>query len=55
VKVWELKSGSVNDYAPLVVASDKNVESGMFDTSGASRGRSPCQRSGQGHVGIHHH
>jgi hypothetical protein len=36
VKVWELKSGSVNDYAPLVFASDKDVESGMFDTSGAS-------------------
>lgn len=36
VKVWELKSGSVNDYAPLVFASDKDVESGMFDTSGAT-------------------
>jgi hypothetical protein len=36
VKVWELKSGSVNDYAPLVFASGKDVESGMFDTSGAS-------------------
>lgn len=36
VKVWELKSGSVNDYAPLVFASDKDVESGMFDTSGVS-------------------
>lgn len=36
VNVWELKSGSVNDYAPLVFASDKDVESGMFDTSGAS-------------------
>lgn len=36
VKVWELKSGSVNDYAPLVFASDKDVESGMFETSGAS-------------------
>ena len=36
VKVWELKSGSVNDYAPLVFASDKDVESGMFDASGAS-------------------
>lgn len=35
VKVWELKSGSVNDYAPLVFASDKDVESGMFDTSGS--------------------
>jgi hypothetical protein len=36
VKVWELKSGSVNDYAPLVFGSDKDVESGMFDTSGVS-------------------
>lgn len=36
VKVWELKSGSVNDFAPLVFASDKDAESGMFDTSGAS-------------------
>lgn len=36
MKVWELESGSVNDYAPLVFASDKNVESGMFDTSGTS-------------------
>lgn len=36
VKVWELKSGSVNDYAPLVFASEKDIESGMFDTSGAS-------------------
>jgi len=36
VKVWELKSGSVNDFAPLVFASDKDVESGMFDTTGAS-------------------
>lgn len=36
VKVWELKSGSVNDFAPLVFARDKDVESGMFDTSGAS-------------------
>ncbi len=36
MKVWELKSGSVNDFAPLVFASDKDVESGMFDTTGAS-------------------
>ena len=36
VKVWELKSGSVNDYAPLVFTSDKDVESGMFETSGVS-------------------
>jgi hypothetical protein len=33
--VWELKSGSVNDYAPLVFASEEDVESGMFDTAGA--------------------
>lgn len=36
VKVWELKSGSVNDYAPLVFANDRDVELGMFDTSGVS-------------------
>lgn len=36
VKVWELKSGSVNDFAPLVFASNKDVESGMFDATGAS-------------------
>lgn len=36
MKVWELRSGSVNDFAPLVFASDKDIESGMFDTSGAS-------------------
>ncbi len=36
VKVWELKSGSVNDFAPLVFASDKDVESGMFDATGAN-------------------
>ncbi|UJJ60043.1 hypothetical protein [Rhodanobacter denitrificans] len=36
VKVWKLESGSVNDHAPLVFASDKDVASGMFDTSGAS-------------------
>ncbi|KZC19148.1 MULTISPECIES: hypothetical protein [Rhodanobacter] len=36
VKVWKLESGSVNDYAPLVFGSDKDVASGMFDTSGAS-------------------
>jgi hypothetical protein len=36
VKVWELKSGSVNDFAPLVFADDKDVESGMFDATGAS-------------------
>ena len=36
VKVWELDSGSVNDYAPLAFSSDKDVASGMFDTSGAA-------------------
>lgn len=36
VKVWELKSGSVNDFAPLVFASDKDVESGMFDATGGN-------------------
>jgi hypothetical protein len=36
VKAWKLQSGSVNDYAPLVSASDKDIASGMFDTSGAS-------------------
>ena len=36
MKVWELKSGAVNDYAPLVFASDRDVGSGMFDTSGAA-------------------
>ena len=36
MKVWELESGSVNEYAPLVFASDKDIESGMFDTSGTS-------------------
>lgn len=36
MKVWELKSGSVNDFAPLVLASDRDIESGMFDTSGAN-------------------
>lgn len=34
--VWELKAGAVNDYAPLVFVSDRDIESGMFDTSGAS-------------------
>ena len=36
MKVWELKNGSVNGYAPLVFASDKDVASAMLDTSGAS-------------------
>lgn len=36
MKVWELRSGSVNDFAPLVFASDRDIESGMFDASGAS-------------------
>jgi len=35
VKVWELKAGSVNDYAPLVFASERDATSGMFDVSGA--------------------
>ncbi|MGN6282934.1 hypothetical protein [Frateuria sp.] len=34
MKVWELKSGSVNDYAPLVFTEDQDIESGMFDASG---------------------
>lgn len=34
VKVWELKSGSVNDYAPLVFSSDRDLDSGMFDIQG---------------------
>lgn len=35
MKVWELKCGSVNDFAPLVFSNDEDVESGMFDASGA--------------------
>ena len=35
VTVWELKAGAVNDYAPLVFANDRDIESGMFDASGA--------------------
>ena len=35
VKVWELKAGSVNDFAPLVFASERDAASGMFDVSGA--------------------
>ena len=34
-KVWELKAGSVNDFAPLVFASERDAVSGMFDVSGA--------------------
>jgi hypothetical protein len=34
-KVWELKAGSVNDFAPLVFASERDAASGMFDVSGA--------------------
>jgi hypothetical protein len=45
VTVWKLESGPVNDYAPLVFASDKDVESGMFDTSGASLSWSKGPRS----------
>lgn len=36
VKVWELKSGSINDYAPLVFSSDKDLDSGMFDIKGTA-------------------
>ena len=32
--VWEFKPGNVNDYAPLVFSSDRDVESGMFDADG---------------------
>lgn len=35
VKVWELKAGSANDFAPLVFASERDAQSGMFDVSGA--------------------
>ena len=35
MNVWELKAGSVNDYAPLVFASEREATSGMFDVSGA--------------------
>ncbi len=34
VKVWELKAGSVNDFAPLVFASERDAASGMFHLSG---------------------
>lgn len=34
MKVWELKAGSVNDYAPLVFASERDATSGMFDVWG---------------------
>lgn len=32
--VWEFKPGNVNDYAPLVFMSDKDIDSGMFDAEG---------------------
>lgn len=32
--VWEFKPGNVNDFAPLVFTSDKDIESGMFDAEG---------------------
>jgi hypothetical protein len=32
--VWEFKPGNVNDYAPLVFTSDKDIDSGMFDAEG---------------------
>lgn len=35
MKVWELKAGSANDFAPLVFASERDARSGMFDVSGA--------------------
>lgn len=34
MKVWELKPVDVNNYAPLVFVSDRDVESGMFDAQG---------------------
>lgn len=34
VTVWEFKSGAVNDFAPLVFASDRDLSSGMFDMTG---------------------
>ena len=34
--VWEFKPGKVNDYAPLVFTSDKDIESGIFDGDGKS-------------------
>lgn len=32
--VWEFKPGNVNDFAPLVFANDRDVDSGMFDADG---------------------
>jgi hypothetical protein len=32
--VWEFKPGNVNEFSPLVFASDKDIESGMFDAEG---------------------
>jgi hypothetical protein len=34
MKVWELKPGDVNNYAPLVFVNDRDIESGMFDAEG---------------------
>jgi len=34
MSVWEFKPGNVNDYAPLVFTSDRDIESGMFDAEG---------------------
>ena len=34
VKVWELKPGDVNDYAPLAFVHDRDIESGMSDAEG---------------------
>jgi hypothetical protein len=36
VKVWEFKNASANDVATLVFASDKDLDSGMFDAEGAA-------------------
>ena len=31
--VWEFKPGNVNDYAPLVFTSDRDIESGRFESA----------------------
>ena len=36
VKVWELKTGLVNDYAGLVISSARDADSGMFDVKGVA-------------------
>jgi hypothetical protein len=35
VKVWSLRCGSINDYAPLVFSNERDVVKGLFDVSGA--------------------